>query len=276
MQSVRQWIYILIALAMIGAAVLLIVFKKDDAEADGLTKNIISTYPEEITEVIFEAGACVVEIVEEDTIGAAVQGMNIKSSDFSCSCVDGVLKVKYTPTNSWNVDFLDYDGRDEEAKIILTLPAEKVFEKVSMEFGAAEVTAERISAKDLTIHVGAGEMQADYLYAEDSAKITVGAGALYADRVNLTDATLNCGVGELELSGEIYGNSVAECGVGEIDIALTTEEELYRGSLDCGLGEISFGRTSVEGSGKKEYGTSSAENRMDIKCGVGEVDVHFE
>ena len=276
MQRVRQWIYILIALAMIGAAVLLIVFKKDDAEADGLTKNIISTYPEEITEVIFEAGACVVEIVEEDSIGVAVQAMNVKSSDFSCSCVDGVLKVKYTPTNSWNVDFLDFDDRNEEAKIILTLPAEKFFEKVSMEFGAAEVTAERILAKDLTIQVGAGEMQADYLYAEDSAKITVGAGALYADRVNLTDATLNCGVGELELSGEIYGNSVAECGVGEIDIALTTEEELYRGNLDCGLGEISFGRTSVEGSGKKEYGTSSAENRMDIKCGVGEVDVHFE
>jgi len=275
MHSFKQWLYILIAVVMIGASVLLIVRKKDGKNTDDSKTEMITEYTEEIAEVIFEAGACKIEIQEGDSEGVTVHGMNITSSAFSSSCIDGVLKIKYTPKNSWD-DFLDFDNWGKKEKIILTIPKDSVFDQVTMKFGAAEVTAERIQAKDLVIEVGAGEMEADYLFASNSAKITVGAGELHADKVNLTNADLNCGVGEMELAGEIYGKSVAECGVGEINISLTTEEETYRGKLDCGLGEITFGRASVDGSGKKEYGTSSAKNRMDIKCGVGEVDVRFD
>lgn len=274
MESFRRWLYILIAVAMIGAAVLLIVLRKEKGDRSGAVVSGTDTYTGEFTGLVIEAGACEIEIRTGENGQAMVEYENVKSAAYSVLYENGVLKVKYVPKSSWSTRFFDFDSHGSE-RLILTIPKDALFDKVSMKFGAAEIMAEQICAKVLELEVGAGEMYAGYLYAEESARFMVGAGALYADRVCLTDANLNCGVGELELSGEIYGNSVAECGVGEIDIMLTTGENMYRGSLDCGLGTITFGQSSVEGSGKKEYGTSSAENRMDIKCGIGEVDVQF-
>ncbi len=274
MESFRRWLYILIAVVMIGAAVLLIVVRKENGDRSVSVVSGTDTYTGELNGLAVEAGACEIEIRTGESGQATVEYENVKSAAYSVLYENGVLKVKYVPKSSWNIRFFDFDSHGRE-RLILTIPKDALFDKVSMKFGAAEITAEQICAKELELEVGAGEMYAGYLYAEESARLMVGAGALYADRVCLTDANLNCGVGELELSGEIYGNSVAECGVGEIDIMLTTGENMYHGRLDCGLGTITFGQNSVEGSGKKEYGTSSAENRMDIKCGVGEVDVQF-
>lgn len=276
MKSLKQGIFIVIALVMIGAAVALILFHKD--EGGGTVISDTEVFKGEITELIFEVGACQVEIEKGIEGQVMVHYEGIKAEYMTGDLKDGVLKIKYNPKNNWNFSLFGIkfgSGSSEKAKITLTIPEETVFKSVAMEFGAAGVRAERIMAEELFLAVGAGEMNADYLFASKSAKINVGAGSLTADKVILTNAELECGVGEIELSGEVYGDSTVECGVGEVEIALTTEEESYRGKLDCGLGDISFGRTSVDGSGKKEYGTSSAENRMDIKCGVGEVDVHF-
>lgn len=274
MKSLKQGIFIVIALVMIGVAVTLILLKKD--EGGGTVISETEIFKGEITELIFEAGACQVEINKGIEGQVTVHYEGIKAKYITGDLEDGKLKIRYNPKNSFSLFGINLgSGLAKKAKITLTVPEETVFKNVTMEFGAAEVRAERIMAEELFLTVGAGEMNADYLFASKSAKITVGAGSLTADKVAFTNAELKCGVGEMELSGEIYGDSTVDCGVGEVEIALTTEEDIYRGKLDCGLGDISFGRTSVDGSGKKEFGTSSAENRMDIKCGVGEVDVHF-
>ncbi len=274
MKSFRQGILIAAAVVMIAVSVILILLNqgvKEKRMGSG-TESFTGT----IENLIFEAGACEIEIREGETEQVTLWYQGMPAEDISGSLENGTLKIKST-YKSWSLGRLIRIGRKkEEAKICLTIPKDMAFKKAVLEFGAAEVMVERILAEDLTLTVGAGEMNAQYLAGSRSAKITVGAGSLKADQVSLKDADLNCGVGEMKLSGEILGDSTVDCGVGEVEIAMTTDEDTYRGKLSCGLGSLKFGKISVDGSGKREYGTSSAENRMDIKCGVGEVEVWFQ
>lgn len=275
MKSFRQSILIAAAVVMIAACVILILLSRGVKEKKPGSGE--ERYTGTIENLVVEAGACEIEIVEGGTDAVTLSWQGIPSEDISGTLENGTLKIKSSYSKNWNLGFLIKftTKKREDAKIVLTIPKDKVFQSVVLEFGAAEVEAERILAEELKISVGAGEMEADYLWAGKSAKISVGAGSLSADAVSLTNADLNCGVGEMDLAGEIFGDSTVDCGVGEVELTLTTEEASYRGRLDCGLGSLKFGTISVNGSGKKDYGASSAENRMDIKCGVGEVDVHF-
>ena len=184
------------------------------------------------------------------------------------------LKISYKQDDSRIAKIFVDDDIDDQ-KITLTVPKNAILDSALFEFGAAEVTMDRIIANELYVTVGAGSLHADSLTATGLAKLNVGAGAFYADDVTLTNAELVCGVGEMEISGLLMGESTADCGVGSKELRVNGEQDAYYGELNCGLGEIEFGDITIGGSGKKSYGTSSAERRMDIKCGIGEVDVRF-
>lgn len=275
MKSFRQGILIAVAVVMIAVSVILILLNqgvKEKTMGSG-TESFTGT----IEKLIFEAGACEIEIREGEAGQVTLWYQGMQADDISASLENGTLKIKSSYKSGWNLGRLIRIGRKrDEAKICLTIPKDMVFQSAILEFGAAEVEVERVVAEDLTLTIGAGEMNAQYLAGSKSAKLSVGAGSLEAEQVSFTNADLNCGVGEMKLSGEILGDSIVDCGVGEVEIAMTIAEEAYRGKLSCGLGSLKFGKTSVDGSGKREYGTSSAENRMDIKCGLGEVEVWFQ
>lgn len=275
MKSFRQGILIAVAVVMIAVSVILILLNqgvKGEATVSE-TENFTGT----IEKLIFQAGACEIEIREGGSGEVTLQYQGMRAKDISAGLENGTLKIKSTYKSGWSLGRLIRIGRKkDEAKICLTVPKDMVLKEAVLEFGAAEVTVERIAAEDLTLTIGAGEVNAQYLAGSKSAKLSVGAGSLTAEQVSLVNADLNCGVGELKLSGEILGDSTVDCGVGEVELALTASEEAYRGKLSCGLGSLKFGRMSLDGSGKREYGTSLAENRMDIKCGVGEVEVWFQ
>ncbi len=274
MRSFRQGIFIAAAVVMILVCVALIFVKQSTKEKEGVSGMEI--YTEKIEKLVFEAGACRIEIKEGETDEVVLAYEGIRAEDISGKLENDTLRIKCSHKNKWGMKLFGIRfGNEDEAKISLTLPKNRVFQSVTMEFGAAQIRAEKICAEDLTLTVGAGEMSAEYLLGSKSAKISVGAGSLKADEVNLVNADLDCGVGELKLIGEVSGDSTVDCGVGSVVLTLTGQEDAYRGSLDCGLGSLRFGDNSINGSGKREYGTASAENRMDIKCGVGEVDVRF-
>ncbi len=63
MESFKRWLYIFVALVMIGAAVLLIVFRKDQNSGEGRKTSEAEIYTGTFTELVLEAGACEIEIV---------------------------------------------------------------------------------------------------------------------------------------------------------------------------------------------------------------------
>ncbi|MBR6537055.1 MAG: DUF4097 family beta strand repeat protein [Lachnospiraceae bacterium] len=277
MKNAKQIVFIVIGAAMILLAVGLICLKKSDDTVKGFNGEKQSgsyVFSEPIKSLVFEAGACTIEILEGEEAHYIVDFENLKYGTLVTEQEGEELKISYKQNNNWTAKmFMEDDINDQ--KITLTMPKDAELDSALFEFGAAEISMEDVTAKKLYLTVGAGELNADALTATELARFNVGAGVFYAKDVTLTDAELVCGVGEMNVGGTFNGDTTADCGVGAMELRVHGEQEEYRGELNCGLGEIEFGNINIEGSGKQNHGTSSAERRMDIKCGIGEVDVHF-
>ncbi len=277
MKSAKQIVFIAIGVAMILLAVGLIAMKKGQ-DSDGRTiggESGTRSFPGPVNNLIFEVGASSIDVIVGDTEEYVLSYEGLKYGTISDRYEDGVLRITYRQNENWPAKMF-YDNDIDKQKITLIVPMDAVLDSAVFEFGAADIEMDRIAAKELYVTVGAGQLNAYNLTATELAKFTVGAGTFCADDVVLTNAELVCGVGEMDVSGTFSGDSTADCGVGAMEIGVDGEQEAYRGDLNCGLGEIRFGDIGIEGSGKRSYGTSSATSRMDIKCGIGEVDVRFE
>ncbi|MBQ8800194.1 MAG: DUF4097 family beta strand repeat protein [Lachnospiraceae bacterium] len=275
MKNAKQGVFILVAVVMIVASVGLIMTKNAyDGGSSSREKNGTRTFSGTVDKLVFEAGACEIDVTVGNTEEFILSYEGLSHATLSDSLKDGTLRITYRQDAGWPAKMF-YGNSIKDTKITLTIPEDAVLSEAAFEFGAAEIEMDDITAKELLITVGAGELTAHKLTATEKALFTVGAGAFYAEDVELTNAILECGVGEMELSGNIIGESIVDCGVGETTLTLTGDEEDYQGDLNCGLGEIHMGSVEISGNGNKSYGTSSAECRMDIKCGIGEVDVRF-
>lgn len=279
MKSTKQTVFILIGTAMILLSVVLIIAKNANGNVGRYDGESGGDYGREVFEstvssLVFEAGACDIEVVTGDEDYYILDYEGLKYGDLDFNVENGELQISYRQNGNWTAKMFVDDDIDDQ-KITLTVPKGEVLDSASFEFGAAEVSMDEIVAKKLYLTVGAGELKADKITATEYAKLKVGAGSFSMEDAVLTNAELECGVGEMNVSGTFYGDTKADSGVGAMELAVFGEQEQYHGSLNCGLGEIDFGTISIEGSGNKTYGTSSAERRMDIKCGIGEVDVRF-
>lgn len=275
MRDAKRSVFILLAVVMIVLSVGLIAMKGVYGSAtENRGKDGTRTFTGPVEKLVFEAGACDIEVVAGETEDYILTYTNLYYASLSDSFNDGVLTVTLKLDGSFPARLFSGNGR-KDTKIVLTVPKDAVLEEASFEFGAADIEMQGITAKELAVTVGAGELDAKKLTATEKAKFSVGAGEFSAEDVELSNARLDCGVGQMELSGNLTGDSTVDCGVGQISLTLTGNEEEYHGNLSCGLGEISMGSVKIDGSGNKTYGTSSAESRMDIKCGIGEVDVRF-
>ena len=277
MKNAKQIVFIVIGAAMILLAVGLIFMRRSNDTTKGRPGERQSgsyVFAVPVKSLVFEAGACSVEILVGDGEDYILDYEGLKYGTLTHGVEEEVLTISYKQNNNWTAKmFMEDDINDQ--KITLTVPEHAVLDSALFELGAAEIFMENVSAKKLYITVGAGTLHADGLTATELARLNVGAGAFYADEVALTNAELVCGVGEMSLAGAFDGDTTADCGVGAMELRVRGEQEDYRGELNCGLGEIEFGDIDIDGSGNKSHGTSSAERRMDIKCGIGEVDVQF-
>ena len=279
MKSAKQTVYILIGSAMILLSVILIIAKNANSNVGRFDGTSGGDYGREVFEgpistLVFEAGACNVEVVSGETDYFILDYEGLKYGKLTHKLEDGELSVSYKQNDNWAAKMF-IDSEIDEQKITLMVPEGTMLDSALFEFGAADISMEEIAAKKLYLTVGAGELKAERITATEQARFKVGAGSFSMEDAVLTNAELECGVGEMNVSGTFDGDTKADCGVGAMELAVFGEQEQYRGELNCGLGEIDFGTISIEGSGNKSYGTSSAERRMDIKCGIGEVDVRF-
>lgn len=125
-----------------------------------------------------------------------------------------------------------------QAMLKITIPSGMEFEQVDLEIGASSAEIKNLKTDVLKIEVGAG-----------------------------TATLTGLDVKELE----------SETGVGELTIEMVGKKSDYSYSVDCGIGSVKIGDDSYEGIGtSKNVENSGADRYMDIECGVGEVEIHFE
>jgi len=132
--------------------------------------------------------------------------------------------------------FWSFGWNNREAKIVLEVPRGTVFDETQMVIGVGKIELSDFQSKNLSI---------------------------------------DCGVGAAYLEGRITGDCNLNCGVGEIKMKLSGNEEDYDYEVDCGIGEVRIGDRSYTALGHSSAQNNHADNNMNIECGVGSVKVTF-
>ncbi len=129
--------------------------------------------------------------------------------------------------------------------------------------------------KEVSVKVGAGLLTADDLHAEEM-DIDVGAGQVYLNSFYARELDLECGAGEAELYGEIERETKIECGVGRVSFTAVGSREDYDYKVSCGIGSVTVGEDSYSGLGGERKISNGGSKKMEIECGIGEVEVSFD
>ena len=176
---------------------------------------------------------------------------------------DGTLTVREDRKNGKN-----YEG----PVLTLYVPEGYCFEEIDIETGAAVFTVHELSAKTVTLMLGAGQVDIDLLNASEKAEIQGGAGELIIKSGSIKSLDLDMGIGELNLTAALTGDSSLVCGVGESNITLLGAESDYQLRVNKGIGSAWVNGESI--SGNSTHG--SGDRAVQIDCGVGAVNISFQ
>lgn len=153
----------------------------------------------------------------------------------------------------------------------ITIPEGTSFEKVRLETGAVEFTADTLIVDSLIAKMGAGEFQIENLQVSNFAQIDGGAGEITIENGTIHNLNMNLGAGEVGVTAAITGDSKINAGVGELVLKLLGSPDDYSATITKGLGSCAVnGFTYCNGN---TYG--DGENHLKVSGGVGSVNVSF-
>lgn len=148
--------------------------------------------------------------------------------------------------------------RAQSRKVCVFYPKDVKLDELDIEMGAGSVYLNReIQTDKLSVEVGAGEFEGNASVTAKEADLQIGTGSM-----TFTD-----------LSAE---KTSGECGLGELDLTMTGDEEDYNYDLQCGIGNMDVGSDSYSGFGKEDHiSNTGADRKMELECGMGNVTVSF-
>lgn len=126
-----------------------------------------------------------------------------------------------------------------------------------------------------SLQIGAGTLEVLNIYAHE-LDISVGAGEVTVPSFTAHEVEIECGTGSVDLNGTVESKIEIECGIGSVTYYDSGSEEDYNYELSCGIGSLSVGNQSFDGlGGEKKIKNANASKKMQIECGIGEVEVNF-
>lgn len=254
------WVYVLIAVIVIGLGVPLIellghaaasaayiiamaliaiviikLLKRKDNEKVIVSSNFETCSDIHSIDMQFGLGMFVIERGD---------GFRIDGDGLQSRIKDGVWYI--------SGDIIDNIGN---SKIItVTIPDNFTAEAARIKLGAGNILIKGLAAYAISLEVSAGNMEASGLYAKE---------------LNIV-----CGVGRVVAGTGMAGGVNISCGVGEVELTLTNREEEFNIGASVGLGKVIAAGREISGMGKCAS-MSGAQYNMDIKCGMGSVRVDF-
>lgn len=186
------------------------------------------------------------ELVLEEGEGFSVKVYNDDENKVTVKESADTLKVKST------------DRKSQTRKVCISYPKDVKLEKLDIEMGAGSVYINReIQTDKLEVEMGAGEFEANASVTAREAELQIGTGSM-----TFTD-----------LSAE---KTDGECGLGELNLTMTGEQEDYSYDVECGVGNMDVGSESYSGLGREKHiSNTGADREMELECGMGNVSVTF-
>ena len=235
----------------------------------------------------FPLAGCFRENVVLDEIKTYQVTSEIHSLDISINAADFTIEYRDTFGVESNLKYLSVTEKNgvltivdqpkgnsnyNNAKLTLYIPRDTVFDDISIETGAAKMTAETLSTASLKFRLGAGDVSIKQLNVTSRADIEGGAGEITILDGLLNNLSLEMGVGELNMTAALLGNNELDFGVGESNLTVLGSKSDYRIDIEKGLGAV-----TVDGEKVTDFGTSgNGQHSLEIETGIGAVNLNFQ
>lgn len=196
-----------------------------------------------------------------------------KEKYYTCNLDGDTLKIAYKYHGN-----LPLNGVEPEIEICL--PKNVAFADVNLSIGAAEMIFEDtalLTCENLTIDVGAGRVESEWLEVAGTAEISIGAGEVIIDHGKFKDMVLDCDMGNIEVDGVLKGNLKGKCSMGNIAIDLLGKESDYNYELSCNMGNLELNERTYSGLGGEHYETNEgAIGTITLDCDMGNIELDIE
>ena len=208
---------------------------------------------EQVKRLMLEAGCAEVQLgVQEGLAEITVVAEIGSETEYRCEFQDGELSV-HSEQKKARRRLIKHT--DMEDKILIQIPADKVFESAEFE-------------------IGVGNAKVGKVRAQEDIEVQVGAGKLLLDAVEAKKLVVSCGVGQFGMKGDVTEAVTVECGMGECELELEKPESAYRFALECGMGKVQVNGTKLAGFGNSHtYGNPDAPGKITVECGMGSVEI---
>lgn len=207
-----------------------------------------------VSELKISVSAADLRITTGDSFSISTDNENVK-----CSENGSVLSL--SDKEKFNIS--------HEGEIVVQLPPGKIFEKITLDAGAGEITVERLDAGKLSMNLGAGDFFADEMNISAEAFIGCAAGEFTVKKGTLSNLEMDMAVGDVALYCTLKGNTEINCGIGDIDIRLPEALSEYRIEVDKGICSATLDGKSMED--EKAYG--SGPSKIEIDGAVGDISI---
>ena len=157
------------------------------------------------------------------------------------------------------------------AVLTIYVPADAVFENVSITTGAGRLTVEQLTSGTLDFELGAGDVSIISLIATKAAEIDGGAGRITIADGSVQNLNLSMGVGQLNLTSALTGVCQLDLGIGQSDITLLGAKDDYKLEIEKGVGTVIVDGETV--TNHESSGTGA--NNVELNGGIGTVSVRF-
>lgn len=169
----------------------------------------------------------------------------------------------------------DFNIGKNGPEIVITVPKEFQAENLSLHLGAGELIADELFAKKAKLEVGAGLMEINRMTVDGFISLETGTGKIDVESLKSQSARFDCGMGSIEVEGEIPSDIEAECGIGELKLDLLGNERDYNYDIDCGIGEVSINQNTYGGTDHRKI-NNGADAKISLDCGIGSIKITVE
>lgn len=228
------------------------------------TENVEKTFEGDIKSLDISISYGKVNFLEGGNFSFKAE--NVRKNSFEKLEVSGdtlIIKQKK------NHRLFNWGSDNDYPEITITVPQGFAADEFSYSIGAGKSDLSGVSAKNVSLEMGAGDILAKNLQA-DKINISAGAGRLEIVNGKLNDMNLDCRVGEIIIGGTITGNNKINAGVGSLKINIDGDIDDYNLDIDKGVGKI-----TVNGEEYERKHTDFAKNSFDIDGGVGEINIQI-
>lgn len=217
----------------------------------------------DVEKIKISLGGCQIKITESD------------SDDIKITHSKDYKMKSYISGESLHIESKTDTKLSSNSKVLIEIPANIQFRDVDIELGAVDFISDiKLNCENIDIEVGAGSVDFKDITANDM-KLNGGAGEINLANANVDNANIALGMGSIIYSGDIKKDLDLNVSMGSLEMTLNSAEKEHNYTVSAAGGSVSIGSNSVDGFGSDRTIDNNVESEYNIDCAMGSVDIDF-